>query len=710
MAAKGLNDEQAYTLPETKRLLEFAERFQTRFPKSSNAADVLYIAGNIHYTAKSYDNALRVFKEVTEKYPSTKTGDKSLRMLANCYSNSGQFDMAMTMYRQLIAKQKSNTPEQTEVIDLAAGAMYKRAEGLEKGTDKLGAADAFKAISAEFPASKIADRGWFEAGVCYESMQDYGRAAETFESLPMKFPKSPIREKAFMRAAENYKKLNKLEKAAQVYEAAANSVAKADFAIPSLSAASDCYQKVGKYDMAGKMNEIIFERYANDPKTPMALYNAGLMFEKAQLYQNAINVYSSLSKKFPESDYAGEGFFSIGLCYEKMGQFADMAGVFNEYAQKFANFRSKQVQALVKAGNAYFKLNNYSESEKSYTMAASIYEKFHKTSDIDVNDVAESYYRMGEVYYKKFTQIRLDARNEREMKTRVADKTKALEESAKQYAKAIELGVEEWTIRATFKIGEGFVDMAEAVTNQTLFGNAEERIGSKIKILSSLEKYYLKAQEYFLKNIEWAHNQNISGAYIDTSIDKFMEMRYRIGENYYLMGEILKNAPIPKSLSTEERQAYKELLEEKWLKCLDEALPRYQEVIKAAKEFGIARNVWLDKTKARIAEIKPDDELLNTRIEQWQPLPKSTSSVSPTTSPVNPGEKESPAVAPTQSPQMEEGRGSFDEQTTRVMRRIQNIMDMEISTVEKIQQLKRIEMDAQRDIALEQEKINQLKQ
>ena len=45
------------------------------------------------------------------------------------------------------------------------------------------------------------------------------------------------------------------------------------------------------------------------------------------------------------------------------------------------------------------------------------------------------------------------------------------------------LGVADWTVRATY-MTVGFVDMAGGL-NQTLFGTTEQKITSKIKILSS---------------------------------------------------------------------------------------------------------------------------------------------------------------------------------------------------------------------------------
>ncbi len=699
MSEDGIADDKSYDLPETRKLLEYTERFQQRFPRSSNSPEVLYLAGNVHFAAKSYDNAIRVFKQITDNYPDAKVAGKASRMLANSYTSSNQFDLAMGIYRKLLAREASNTPEHAEILDLAAGAMYKRAESLKASGNNDGAVQAYKAIYTEFPNSKVADRGWFEAAVIYEGQKNYAMAASVLEALPAKFPKSTLKEKAFLRAADNYKNAQQWDKAAQVYQTAANNITSAEFAIPSLSSASECYQKINQFDMAGKMFEMIYERYNNDPKTPQALYNAGLIFEKGKLYSNAINVYDILAKRFEQSEYAAEAFFSIGLCYEKMEQNENMAKVFTEYAQKFANDRFKQVQALVKAADAYYNMKNYAQAKSNYELAVSVYEKFKKEADIDIAGIATAYFRLGEISYMDFQKISLITKQERAMKDLIKTKTKALEEPAKQYAKAIELGVAEWTVRSTYMIGMGFVDMADAVNNQSLFGSAEQKIASKIRILSSLDKYYEKAQEYFYKNIDWAHTQNIKGEYVEKSIDRFMEMLYNRGWIMEQVGIEFASAPIPKGLSEEEKQAFRDLLMEKKLEAMDAALPKYEAGIQAAKELGIANSPWIEKIKGRIAEINPTSEVLNVVIEEWKPTerPQQSPKISPDGSTIQGDNDTNPES------------GIRDEEYERSMRRIQNIMGMAISSEEKIKQLNRVEMDAKRNIVLEEEKIKNLK-
>jgi len=688
MAKEGISEDKSYALPSTKKLLDYSMIFQRRFPQSNNAADALYLAGNIHFGGKNFNEAINAFKMVVDQYPKSKIHNNAARMLGTAYSSNNQFDMAMQTFKALLSRTPRDTKEYEEINELAAGAKYKEAENLKKNGNLAAAATAFQAIAAEFQQGKVAEKGWFEAGVCFEEMKDFEQAAAVFQQLPDRFPKGTLRESAYIRAAENYKKGGKFDRAAQIYLTAANQIPKAEFAIPSLSSASECYQKMNQYDMAGKMFELIYERYANDPKTPQALYNAGLIFEKGKHYHNAINVYETMASRYPSSEFAAEAFFSIGLCWEKLEEFGKMANSFSDYADKYTADRYKQVQALVKAGNAYFNMQNFTDSKNNYDKAVKIYEQYSKTSDIDVANVAEAYFRVGEIFYKKFEDIKLTAKNEKEMAGVLKQKTKALEEPAKYFAKAIELGVEEWTMRATYMIGKGFYDMAEAVANQTLFGNEVEKMGGKIKVLSSLDKYYDKAMEYFGQNIAWAKEQNLKGEYIEMSMQAMMEMAYKKGDILEQVGLLFKNSPVPKELQGEEREFYVMELEERYLKAQDAAMPVYENGMKMAKEIGIANSPWIDRIRERLAAINPESEWKDIQIVEWKPKERAKQF-----------DAEGKEI-------MAKGR---DPEYDRGMRRISDIVNRDINVDEKIKQLNRIQMEAERNIQLEEQRISDLK-
>jgi tetratricopeptide (TPR) repeat protein len=708
MARDGVSDEQSLNLAETKMLLDYIHRYQVKFVKSANAAEITFIGADVYYSAKMYDNATKDYKFIIDTYPDSKFSHKSMRMIANCYVSTGEYDLAMTKYKELLKKTQQNTPDYNELIDLAAGAMFKKAESMKKANNVVGAADAFKAIAVDYPKSKVAARGWLEAAICYEATNNFELAATTLQDLAAKFPSSELRENAFLRAADNFKKIDKWANAAAVYQTAALTITKPDYAIPSMSYAAEAYGKVDDFENAGKMYELAFERYPKDPKTPLALYNAGLIYEKGKKYQNAIKAYTVLAQNFPASEYSADASFAIGLCYEKLGKNVDMAAVFTDFARKFEGDKYKQVDALVKAGDAYYNLGDFKEAQKDYQLAVEVYEKFKGKFDMNVEAVAKSYFKQGEILYRSFSDIILKG-NKQQVAANLKAKEDALKNAAGPYAKAIEIGVEEWTLRATFKIGMSFIDFAEAIEDQTIEGAADQRMAAKIKILSSLDKYYLSGLKYFQKNIEWSYDQNISGEYVTKSMDMFMKVLFLRANALEKVGVLLKTAPVPKDLSKEEKQAYIELLEEKALEAMDKALPLYEEAIRTAANMNIAESPWITKIKERIQEINPSSQELNRQLVPRTPQPQAKEKdFSVPQSGKREVERKLGVSEP--APAAVVAKTVYrDEQYQRNMKRIQNIIQMGIPLEDKIKQLNRIEIESLRSIQDEEEKIKELK-
>ena len=237
-------------------------------------------------------------------------------------------------------------------------------------------------------------------------------------------------------------------------------------------------------------------------------------------------------------------------------------------------------------------------------------------------------------------------------------------------------------------------------------------MAAKIKILMTLGKYYESAMRYFQKNIEWAYEQNISGEYVNKSMDMFMKMLFLRANSVEKVGVILKASPVPRDLSPEEKKAYSEVLEEKALEAMDKALPLYEDAVKTAQQLGIATSSWLERAKERIREINPSSPALTIEITPHQYKPTQVAAAAPAG-----GYDDGTDKGMTGSATMDdEGAGinasatTFrDEAYARNMKRIQNIIQMDLPVDDKIKQLKRIETEANREIQEEEEKIQELK-
>jgi hypothetical protein len=130
-------------------------------------------------------------------------------------------------------------------------------------------------------------------------------------------------------------------------------------------------------------------------------------------------------------------------------------------------------------------------------------------------------------------------------------------------------------------------------------------------------------------------------------------------------------------------------LEERYLKALDAAMPVYERGMKLAQDIGVAESEWIERIRDRLRAINPESEMIDIKLVAWKPTeaPKEY-------------DEHGNEIAP---------RGRDDEYE-RSKRRIANIMTMDISVEDKISQLNRIKMEAERNIVLEQEKIDRLKE
>ena len=154
------------------------------------------------------------------------------------------------------------------------------------------------------------------------------------------------------------------------------------------------------------------------------------------------------------------------------------------------------------------------------------------------------------------------------------------------------------------------------------------------------------------------------------------------------------------NLVEKKRLINKELLEEKYLEALDAALPKYEEALQIASEVGIARSEWLDKIRERAKAINPASQALQIVIQERQPRPQMVADA---------GGIAAPGVGGSQGGSSSAGDAGSEE-LERNLRRIRNIMDMNIAADEKVKQLGRIEMEAKRNAVLEEERIRELRE
>ncbi|UCE17767.1 MAG: tetratricopeptide repeat protein [Gemmatimonadota bacterium] len=127
-------------------VLEY-QRFLFNFPMDSLATLAKYKLGLCYMGCEKWDQALKVFKQITDEEERNKFVEVSLFSSGSCFSRKGEFDLARIQYHKVIG---------------------------------------------EFPRSELADDAQFMLALTYIDDCLWLEAADEFMNLPRKFPQSPF--------------------------------------------------------------------------------------------------------------------------------------------------------------------------------------------------------------------------------------------------------------------------------------------------------------------------------------------------------------------------------------------------------------------------------------------------------------------------------------------------------------------------------------
>ena len=603
IARGNLTPQQAYALPITTRYLNYIRTYQQRFPDSPSAPEVLYWAASVHFDGGNFREAVATCLSLLSAYGRTDTAmfRRATKLAADSYVEDKQFELGIALYDTLINRTPATSPDRQIYIDLGARAIFQKASDLRANRQITAAANEFMRISSKYPASQIAHSGWFEAAVTYEEADSSVAAARIFAELPTRFPKSDLVERAFVRAAEAYAKVGDYMSAGATMRRAGEFVNNPEFSIGAFSKASEYYKLAKEFILAGDMFHEIFRRFPTDKATPQALYNAGLLYEEGGNYTKAIEVYTILGTRYSDSEFAPSGYFSIGLAYEKMGDLPKMAAAFVEYARRFTSNRDAQIKALIKAGQAFNEMGNAAEAENNFRLATQIYSRFAESDALSPEDGAKAFFHLAELLRAKFEAIKLTGRNQRDIDAAVKRKRDAFPPVIEAYMSAAGMAIAEWTIRSIFSIGLAYKNFAADFRDQTLIGNAEQRMGTQVGILSDgIHPIYEEALSNFARAVSLARENGIRADYVREAELYLMQTWFLKGYAFEEAGDILRAAPIPAGMDEEEEMAYIDALEEFYVKYVQAAFPVYEMGISNAVGLFIGKNMWTDTIQAHL--------------------------------------------------------------------------------------------------------------
>ncbi len=409
-----------------RRFADAADLYATLFPNDKEIVTVIYKNGQFFFDYGDYDEAIKRFGLIVERYPASPVAGPAGDRLLECLSAAKDYENIETWARRLKAtKAFASRADQARLDDVIAGAMLKSGEGYAAKEQHEKAAAFFERIAKEYPAHASAPRALNNAGAAYEKAGRPERAVDAYRSLADRYPKAADAPVALLTAAKIEESIANYAPAATLYEQLASRYPQAAQAPYSLRQAALLRQAMGQSDRAVAHFAAFEKQYKGRPET------RDIAFQKATLL-------------FDKKDFRGA-----------VVAFADFSHSHGDDA--------RVVQAMVREAEAHMRLGADGKAKEALGKALAHF-RSHKRSDETALFAAEARYLQGELLFREYDAVKIGGRPRALVKA-LEDKAKLLDDAKKIYLDVVTFRVPEWATAALFRIGQAYETFARAMRN-----------------------------------------------------------------------------------------------------------------------------------------------------------------------------------------------------------------------------------------------------
>jgi cellulose synthase operon protein C len=411
-------------LPSDKKMGEAIEIYTSLYPNDPEIASILVKTGELFFARGEYDEAVKRFGLIVEKYPkhpaAAHAGDKILESLnkAKDYAN-----VEAWARRLLKVPAFQSRADQERLSKLVIDAGMKSGEQLAE-KDPLAAAAMYQRVATEFPGSSRAAQAWTNAALTFVRGQKPEEAVRAYGILVERYPLS---------------------------SEAANAA----------WSAGKLYEQAALWDQAARYYQLLADKFPKDTHAADALFNAGLLREHLGDLRGATSAYSEYTRRYKSREDVHEVAFRLGVVYADAGQKDQAARVFLDLAQKSPSGKPA-ILAYQRAGQALMELGpqNDRRSEETLEKAVALFKRANDKSAASA--AAHARYLQGEIAFRQFERLQL-ANEPKRLKRTLDEKSTLLEKAKSIYVDVVSFRDPEWATAALYRIGEAYERFAKAL-------------------------------------------------------------------------------------------------------------------------------------------------------------------------------------------------------------------------------------------------------
>ena len=338
--------------------------------------------------------------------------------------------------------------------------------------------------------------------------------------------------------------------------------------------------------------------FPRDSRAPQAYVNAGQQWQLAGKLDAAAEAYDALITRYPGTTEGAVGAFSCAQMFETIAQFSDAARYYEAYAEQFPK-GEKRADALYNAIVLRVAAGDHARAAQDAQLFLSLYPK-HEARDGALlllgraQEAQENWDAAAETYRRYAREGKsLDRRVEAD--TRLA--TVLLKKGDKR-------GAERALASAAQAAGKNGAKLSEGK-----YFAAQARFMQADQVLAEMDAIKIEGEPRTLgKRLEQKSEllRKASGLYLEVVEIRVAEWvtaaLFKIGRSYELFADGLRSAPIPRGLSEDEEQSYRDQLGSFIVPIEERALEAYEGGYQKAIELEVL-NKWTEELREGLTRL-----------------------------------------------------------------------------------------------------------
>lgn len=412
-----------------RRFAEAADLYAQLLPNDRDIIKVIYKNGQFFYDYGDYDEAIKRFGLILERYPDSDVAPAAGDRLLECLAEAKDYANIETWARRLKKTRAfAGREAQARLDGLIVQSLLKRGDTLADKSDYAGAAAAYANVAREYPAHAAAAKALANAGAAYEKAGTPKSAVEAYESLADKYPRASEAPEGLLTAA-------KIE------------------------------ESIGAYAQAARLYEQLAQSYPQDERAPVALRNAGLLRQTLGQYDKAAAHYASYEQRYRGRPEATEVELARGLLLAERSRTSKTdtkaaAQALGDFARQHPN-DPRAVEARVREAEAYMQQNADAQAKQALEQALAA-AKAHRKDPATQVFAAEARTLQGDLLAREAERIKIAGRP-RQLAKALEEKAAKLDDAKKVYLDVLSYRVPEWATAALYRIGQGYQSFAKAM-------------------------------------------------------------------------------------------------------------------------------------------------------------------------------------------------------------------------------------------------------